>query len=47
MIFRQIALVSSAIFRVVDADINDDNTYFGKNGVAWVLRFGGLCSLVS
>jgi len=20
-------------------------TYYGKNGVAWVLRFGGLCTL--
>ena len=43
--------MSSAIFRVVDADIDEDptnhNTYLGKNGVAWVLRFGGLCTLVS
>lgn len=22
------------------------DTYYGKNGVAWVLRFGGLCTLV-
>jgi hypothetical protein len=21
-------------------------TFYGKNGVAWVLRFGGLCTLV-
>lgn len=28
-------------------DPNDHNTYLGKNGVAWVLRFGGLCTLVS
>jgi len=44
-----VALVSSAIFRVVDADMDEDptnhNTYLGKNGVAWVLRFGGLCTL--
>jgi len=43
------ALVSSAIFHIVDADIDKDptnhNTYLGKNGVAWVLRFGGLCTL--
>jgi len=43
--------VSSAIFRAVDADTDKDptnhNTYLGKNGVAWVLRFGGLCTLVS
>lgn len=24
-----------------------ENVYLGKNGVAWVLRFGGLCTLVS
>lgn len=45
-----IALVSSAIFRYVDADLDDDpanhSVYYGKNGVAWVLRFGGLCTLV-
>jgi len=38
------------IFRAVDADVDDDpssNTYLGKNGVAWVLRFGGLCTLVN
>jgi len=23
----------------------EHNTYLGKNGVAWVLRFGGLCTL--
>jgi len=45
-----VALVSSAIFRAVDADTDKDptnhNTYLGKNGVAWVLRFGGLCTLL-
>ncbi|THH12545.1 hypothetical protein EW146_g7599 [Bondarzewia mesenterica] len=39
-----VALVSSAIFRAVDADVDSDpanhNTYLGKTGVAWVLRFG-------
>lgn len=44
-----IAIVSSAIFRYVDAEVDDDpnhhTTYYGKNGVAWVLRFGGLCAL--
>lgn len=43
--------MSSAIFRAVDAEVDDDplnhTTYYGKNGVAWVLRFGGLCALVS
>ncbi|KIP07007.1 hypothetical protein PHLGIDRAFT_13479 [Phlebiopsis gigantea 11061_1 CR5-6] len=42
-----VALVSSAIFRAVDAEVDDDpnthTTFYGKNGVAWVLRFGGLC----
>lgn len=45
-----VALVASAIFKAVDADIDDDpnnhTTYYGKNGVAWVLRFGGVCTLV-
>jgi solute carrier family 45, member 1/2/4 len=45
-----IALVASAIFRIVDGDKGTDpatdNTYLGKNGVAWVLRFGGLCTLI-
>lgn len=26
--------------------LGDHTTYFGKNGVAWVLRFGGLCTLL-
>jgi solute carrier family 45, member 1/2/4 len=38
------------IFRIVDGagpESNLEDKYFGKNGVAWVLRFGGLCTLVS
>ncbi|KAI5123444.1 hypothetical protein M0805_006149 [Coniferiporia weirii] len=43
-----VAVVASAIFRAVDStdDPNDHNTYLGKSGVGWVLRFGGLCTLV-
>jgi len=52
----KIAVVASVIFRIVDesgpdatpspgADLGH-NTYLGKNGVAWVLRFGGLCTLI-
>ncbi|KAF8974437.1 hypothetical protein BDZ97DRAFT_1646725 [Flammula alnicola] len=49
-----VALASSVIFRVVDGDQPSSlqslaevpNNYFGKNGVAWVLRFGGLCTLI-
>jgi len=42
-----VSLASSVIFKMVDgAKVGDtENTYFGKNGVAWVLRFGGLCAL--
>jgi solute carrier family 45 protein 1/2/4 len=44
------AIAASAIFKVVDAEAHNDpmNTgaFYGKNGVAWVLRFGGLCTLV-
>ncbi|KAH8999258.1 MFS general substrate transporter [Lactarius akahatsu] len=43
------AIASSAIFRLADAEVHADptntDTYYGKNGVAWVLRFGGLCAL--
>ncbi|KAJ7498783.1 hypothetical protein FB451DRAFT_10114 [Mycena latifolia] len=44
-----VAIATSVIFKVVDGDLDadpgNDNTYFGKNGVAWVLRFGGVCTL--
>jgi len=42
-----VALVASTIFNIVDSveDPNDHNTYLGKSGVGWVLRFGGLCTL--
>lgn len=44
-----VALSSSIIFQVVDGDVVDDpmnepTAYLGRNGVAWVLRFGGLCT---
>lgn len=44
----QVALVTSAIFRIVDGSSGDgnDNTYLGKTGVGWVLRFGGFCTLI-
>lgn len=45
----QTALVSSIIFHLVDGGVEDDpnnhSTYLGRNGVAYVLRFGGLCTL--
>lgn len=45
----QVAIVTSAIFRIVDESsvkfAADGNTYYGKSGVGWVLRFGGLCTL--
>uniref|UniRef100_D8PPH9 MFS general substrate transporter n=2 Tax=Schizophyllum commune (strain H4-8 / FGSC 9210) TaxID=578458 RepID=D8PPH9_SCHCM len=46
-----VAIVTSIIFRAVDGVSNTadpsaaEDTYYGKNGVAWVLRFGGLCTL--
>ncbi|KAJ7283901.1 hypothetical protein C8J57DRAFT_1293895 [Mycena rebaudengoi] len=44
-----VALATSFIFKIVDgtadADPENKNTYLGKNGVAWVLRFGGICTL--
>ncbi|TFK43415.1 major facilitator superfamily domain-containing protein [Crucibulum laeve] len=47
-----VAIVTSIIFRIVDETSSSlaegggkGDTYLGKNGVAWVLRFGGLCTL--
>jgi len=44
-----VALATSLIFKIVDgdasADPDNENTYLGKHGVAWVLRFGGVCTL--
>lgn len=50
------AVVASAIFKLADKssvkpsdlstfEAGGGTTYLGKNGVAWVLRFGGLCTL--
>ncbi|XP_006460230.1 hypothetical protein AGABI2DRAFT_117192 [Agaricus bisporus var. bisporus H97] len=47
-----VAIINSIIFRIVDGSKDDvrfgddvGEAYFGKNGVAWVLRFGGLCAI--
>jgi len=51
LIPSQVAIVTSIIFKLVDGDPRTEslaelpNTYLGKNGVAWVLRFGGLSTL--
>ena len=44
--------MTSIIFGIVDGTgevgfAKDRNTYLGKNGVAWVLRFAGVCSLLA
>ncbi|KAJ3563370.1 hypothetical protein NP233_g8982 [Leucocoprinus birnbaumii] len=45
-----VAIVNSIIFRIVDESANitsgggGGSTYYGKTGVGWVLRFGGLCA---
>jgi solute carrier family 45 protein 1/2/4 len=46
-----VAVVTSIIFKIVDGSgheslAEEGSTYYGKHGVAWVLRFGGLCALV-
>jgi hypothetical protein len=50
LILSKTAIASSAIFKLADAEAHNDpmNTgaFYGKNGVAWILRFGGLCTLV-
>lgn len=44
------AIASSVIFKLVDAEAHNDPTntgsFYGKHGVGWVLRFGGLCTLL-
>ncbi|KAJ4478242.1 hypothetical protein J3R30DRAFT_3289922 [Lentinula aciculospora] len=50
-IILSVAVVTSIIFRIADGSTgietdNESDTYHGKNGVAWVLRFGGMCTLV-
>lgn len=46
-----VALVTSFIFTLADGAQSDfisgdgSGTYYGKHGVSWVLRFGGLCTL--
>lgn len=47
-----IALIASAIFRFADQARQETNpggpeyVYYGKNGVSWVLRFGGVCAFL-
>jgi solute carrier family 45 protein 1/2/4 len=47
-----VAIMTSIIFKVVDGSSppsfaeGGEDTYYGKNGVAWVLRFGGLATLI-
>lgn len=43
-----IAIVATAIFRVVDSATESDpsHVYYGKHGVSWVLRFGGVSALI-
>lgn len=43
--------MTSVIFRAVDGPetqnaANQSDVYYGKNGVAWALRFGGLCAIL-
>lgn len=48
---EQVALVASLIFKLADGEPSvtpngEGSDAAGKNGVAWVLRFGGLMALV-
>ncbi|KAH7887635.1 hypothetical protein F5I97DRAFT_1861745 [Phlebopus sp. FC_14] len=40
------ATYSDPVFNSLSSGLGDHTTYFGKSGVAWVLRFGGLCTLI-
>jgi hypothetical protein len=48
---NQVSVITNLIFRAVDGakedNPNDHNIYYGKNGVAWILRFGGLCTIIA
>jgi solute carrier family 45, member 1/2/4 len=43
--------VATLIFKVADGGEDPDPTkhtaYLGKTGVAWVLRFGGVCTIAA
>jgi solute carrier family 45 protein 1/2/4 len=44
-----VSLMASIIFEAVDGAANSDpssgpSSYYGHNGVVWVLRLGGLCT---
>lgn len=41
-----VSIAASLIFRVVDGSQASDTLYLGKNGVSWVLRFGGFAALI-
>ncbi|TFK29392.1 MFS general substrate transporter [Coprinopsis marcescibilis] len=44
-----VALATNAIFRIADGKAPVEgvpSAYYGKTGVAWVLRFGGMCTLL-
>ncbi|KAH6915329.1 major facilitator superfamily domain-containing protein [Coprinopsis sp. MPI-PUGE-AT-0042] len=44
-----VALATNVIFRLADGTVpaeGGSGTYLGKQGVSWVLRFGGVCTLI-
>ena len=46
MIVVQVSIVSSLIFKIANKNAPPDTIYYGKTGVSWALRFGGVCALV-
>jgi len=46
-----VAVVASLIFKIADAAVDSnpasaDNVYYGRSGVSWVLRFGGISAFI-
>lgn len=41
-----VSIAASIIFKIFDGSKPDDTLYLGKNGVSWVLRFGGIAVLI-
>jgi len=41
-----VSIVSSLIFKIANKNAPPDTIYYGKSGVSWALRFGGVCALI-
>jgi len=42
-----VSIVSSFIFKFANQNADPNSIYYGKTGVSWALRFGGVCALIA